>query len=285
MLKTDILNANTYTWTNNNSFATFTTTVPELRIDTAKVTDAGSWMVSIETANCSSEPSAVVEVQIENKPTGTPFFAGAACEGSIFQLNVNPVVAGAGYEWIAPDGTIYFGTNPEVPVASEYILNITSVNGCVTTKRLPIDVKTTPVVTTLFDSGDADPCIIPDDTSIRLIADVFPANDGTYTYNWITPNGTEMPPIPDSILTIPNAVASEVNGSYALVVKTGDGCQSNQAINVVEVTDIPVPNPVITANETMLCEGETLTLTATEYANISAEYRCCLLYTSDAADE
>ena len=273
VLKTDILNANTYTWTNNNSFATFTTTVPELRIDTAKVTDAGLWTVSVEAANCLSEPSDVIEVQIENKPNGTPFFAGAACEGSNFQLNVNPIVAGAGYEWLAPDSSIYFGTNPEVPVAATYTLTITSVNGCLTTKILPIDVKTTPVVTTLFDSGDADPCIIPDDTSIRLIADVFPSNDGTYTYTWITPNGTEMPPIPDSILTIPNAVASEVNGSYALIVKTGDGCQSNQAINVVEVTDIPVPNPVITANETTLCEGQTLTLTATEYPTISAEYR------------
>ncbi len=273
VLKTDILNANTYTWTNTSSFATFTTTAPELRIDTANITDAGKWTVSVEAINCSSEPSEVIDIQIENKPNGTAFFAGAACEGSIFQLNVNPIIAGAGYEWTAPDGTTYFGTNPEVPVAAEYILTITSVNGCKTTKTLPIDVKTTPIITTLFDSGDAAPCIIPDDTNVRLIADVFPANDGTYTYTWITPNGTEMPPIPDSILVIPNAASSEVNGTYALVVKTGDGCQSNQAINVVDVTDIPVPNPVITANSTTLCEGQTLILTATEYPTISAEYR------------
>ena len=273
VLKTDILNANTYNWTNTNSFATFTTTVPELRIDTSNITDAGNWTVSVESANCSSEASESLEVQIETKPSGTAFFAGAACEGRDFQLNVNPVIAGAGYEWTAPDGTAYFGTNPEVPVAAEYTLAITSVNGCVTTKTLPINVKITPVVTTLFDSGDADPCIIPEDTNLRLIADVFPANDGTYTYTWITPDGTQMPPIPDSVFTIPNAVSAEANGTYALVVNTGDGCQSDQAINIVEVTDIPVPNPVITANETSLCEGQTLMLTATEYENISAEYR------------
>ena len=273
VLKTDILNANTYNWTNTSSFATFTTTVPELRIDTAKITDEGIWRVSVEAANCLSEASEPLEVQIETKPSGTPFFAGAACEGRNFQLNVNPIIAGAGYEWTAPDGIVYFGTNPEVPVAAAYTLAITSVNGCVTTKALPINVKTTPVVTTLFDSGDADPCIIPDDTNLRLIADVFPVNDGTYTYTWITPDGTQMPPIPDSVFTIPNAASAEVNGTYALVVNTGDGCPSDQAINIVEVTDIPVPNPVITANETSLCEGQTLILTATEYADISAEYR------------
>ncbi len=273
VLKTDITNANTYTWTNTSSFATFTTTAPELRLDTAKITDAGNWIVSVEAMNCTSESSDAIEVQIENKPTGTPFFAGAACSGRNFQLNVNPIIAGAGYEWVAPDGMAYFGTNPEVPVERAYTLNITSVNGCVTTKTLPIDVKTTPIITTLFDSGDADPCIIPEDTNIRLIADVFPANDGTYTYTWTTPDGTEMAPIPDSVFTIPNAVAGEVNGTYALVVNTGAGCKSDPATNLVEVTDIPVPNPVITANATSLCEGQSLTLTATEYTNISAEYR------------
>ena len=60
-----------------------------------------------------------------------------------------------------------------MPVNAEYTLKITSVNGCVTTKVLPIDVKVTPVITTLFDSGDADPCIIPDDTDLRIIADVL----------------------------------------------------------------------------------------------------------------
>ncbi len=273
VLKTDILNANTYTWTNTSSFATFTTTAPELRLDTAKVIDAGNWTVSVEAMNCPSESSDIVEVQIETNPSGTPFFAGAACAGESFQLNVNPIVAGAGYEWIAPDGTVFFGTNPEVPVENTYTLNITSANGCVTTRTLSIDVKTTPVITTLFDSGDADPCIIPEGTNIQLIADVFPANDGTYTYTWTTPDGTQMAPILDSVFTIPNAIAADVNGTYALVVNTGDGCASNPATNLVEVTDIPVPNPVITANATSLCEGQTLTLSATEYPNISAKYR------------
>jgi len=273
ILKTDVTNANTYTWTNTTTFATFTTTAPELSLDTSKVTDAGMWIVSVESANCTSESSDAVEVQVEAKPVGTPFFAGAACEGRTFTLNVNPVVAGAGYEWTDDEGNTYFGANPEVPVNANYTLKITSVNGCVTTKELPIDVKVTPVITTLFDSGDADPCIVPDDTDVRLVADVFPANDGTYTYTWTTPDGTEMAPIPDSMLLIPNASSANANGTYSLVVNTGDGCKSNPVTNIVEVTDIPVPNPVISANATSLCEGQTLTLTATEYPNISAEYR------------
>ena len=64
-----------------------------------------------------------------------------------------------------------------------------------------------------------------------------------------------------------------MNGIYSLVVNTGDGCKSNPVSNTVEVADIPIPNPVVNANATSLCEGQTLTLTATEYPNFSAEYR------------
>jgi len=273
VLKTDVLNANTYTWTNTTTFASFTTTSPELRIDTSKLTDEGMWTVMIEASNCISIPSEAVAVQIEAKPNGNPFYEGAACDGRLFQLNVNPIIAGAGYEWTDAAGTVYFGASPEVPVQSEYTLTITSVNGCVTTRVLPIDVKVTPVITTLFDSGDADPCIVPEDTDIQIIGDVFPANDGTYTYSWTTPDGNMMAPMPDSMLLIPNAIASGVNGTYTLVVNTGAGCQSDPVSTIVETVDIPVPNPVINVNETDLCEGQTLMLTATEYPNISAEYR------------
>ena len=192
ILRTDITNANTYTWTNTSTFATYTTTSPEFSIDTTKIADAGLWTVVVEAANCTSEISDIVEVQIEAKPNGTPFFEGIACKNRTFNLNVNPVIAGASYEWTDSEGTVYFGPNPEVPVANQYTLTITSVNACITTKTLPINVKVTPVITTLFDSGDADPCIVPEDTDIRLIADVFPENNGTYTYIWTTPDGTEM---------------------------------------------------------------------------------------------
>ncbi len=273
VLKTDVLNANTYIWTNTTTFASFTTTSPELRIDTSKLTDEGMWTVMVEAFNCTSMPSDAVAVQIEAKPNGTPFFEGAACDGRMIQLNVNPIIAGAGYEWTDAAGTVYFGASPEVPVQSEYTLTITSVNGCVTKKVLPVDVQMTPVITTLFDSGDADPCIVPKDTDIRLIADVFPANDGTYTFSWTTPDGNMMAPMPDSMLLLPNAIASAVNGTYTLVVNTSAGCQSDPVSTIVETVDIPVPNPVITVNETDLCEGQTLRLAATEYPDISAEYR------------
>jgi len=157
VLKTDVLNANTYTWTNTTTFASFTTTAPELRIDTSKLTDEGMWTVMVESSNCTA------------KPNGTPFFEGPACDGRMIQLNVNPVIAGAGYEWTDADDNVYFGASPEVPVQSVYTLTITSVNGCVTQSILPIDVQVTPVITTLFDSGDADPCIVPEDTDIQIM--------------------------------------------------------------------------------------------------------------------
>ncbi|MEM1118902.1 MAG: gliding motility-associated C-terminal domain-containing protein [Bacteroidota bacterium] len=273
VLRTNATNGNSYIWTNTATFTTITTTAPELIIDSVATSDSGSWTVSVATANCPSEPSNSIVISVEAQLAGTPFFSGAACEGSDFELNVNPIVAGAGYEWMDAASNNYQGANPTVPVSENYTLRITSVNGCVVTRVLPIDVKTTPVITALFDSGDADPCIVPDDTDIRLIADVFPANDGSYTYTWTVADGTTMAPNPDSILLIPNTSSTDVNGTYSLVVNTADGCQSAPATTIVEVTDIPVPNPVIAANSSGLCEGQTLTLTATEYPNFAAEYR------------
>lgn len=273
VLRSNITNANTYIWTNNSTFATFTTTIPELQIDSVSVGEGGEWTVMVEMNNCTSEPSEPIDIVIEQNPIGTPFFEGIACESQNIQLNVNPVLAGLSYEWVDEAGVRFFGANPEVPVQSSYTLTIASVNSCASERTLEIEVQQTPVITTIFDSGDANPCILPNAAELQLIADVFPADDGTYTYNWITPNGTILAPLFDSILTIPNASATNVNGVYTLTVTTGAGCTSTPLTNQVEVIDIPLPNPVINANKTELCEGETLMLTATEYPNISAEYR------------
>ncbi|MEM6319867.1 MAG: gliding motility-associated C-terminal domain-containing protein [Bacteroidota bacterium] len=273
ILKTDVSNANTYTWTNKTTFATVTTTVPELRIDTSAMTDAGDWAVRVETTGCVSDESNVVTVQMEAQPSGTPFFEGIACENRNFKLNVTPVLTDAGYEWMDAAGNTYFGTNPEVPVQSNFSLKITSNSGCSATKQLPVQVNSTPAITALFDSGDANPCIVPESDDVTLMTEVFPTNDGNYSYNWTTPDGNQMAPMMDSMLIIPNTTANAVNGTYTLTVSTDAGCTSDPVSTIVEVTDVPVPNPVITASATDLCEGQSLTFTATEYDDFSATYR------------
>ncbi len=273
VLKTNISSASTYNWTNNTTFATYSTTSPALRIDATSIRDAGDWTLNVELFGCTSEESIPVTVVVEAKPAGTPFFEGIACEGKNINLNVNPVIAGATYQWEDAEGSVFFGVSPEVSVKTQYELSITSANNCVSTKTLDINVKETPIITTIFDSGDAIPCIIPDNTDIRILSDVFPANDGTYTYTWTLPDGTTVASGLDSVLLIPNASATAVNGIYSLVVNTGAGCASNPATNIVEVVDIPTPNPTIVPSATSLCEGQSLTLQATEYGDFSAEYR------------
>ena len=105
-----------------------------------------------------------------------------------------------------------------------------------------------PVITTIFDSGDANPCIIPNETEVILTANVFPPSDGSYVYHWTLPDGTALAPALDSILVLPNASATQVNGVFNLTVETGNGCVSAPATEVVAVKNLPTPNPAITAN-------------------------------------
>ncbi len=271
-LISDITTGSGFNWTNTTTFATFTTTSPTLQIDTISTLLAGDWVLSITSFGCESETSDPVSVSVESSPSGIPFFTGSACEGGTIRMDVNPAVAGATYDWEDGQGNPYFGRTPTVPATSFYSVTITSLNGCQSIRTLGIEIQEPPVITAIFDSGDSDPCIIPNETEVILSADVFPSNDGSYEYIWSLPDGTTLAPNADSILIIPNTNAAIVNGTYNLVVQTNNGCQSDPVTELVAVTNLPTPNPALTANSTTLCEGERLELTATSYTNFVASY-------------
>ena len=272
VLLSDVTSGSAFNWTNTTTFATFTTSSPTLQIDSISTALAGDWVLSITSFGCESETSIPVSVDVERLPAGVPFYTGGACEGGTIRLNVNPALAGATYQWEDSDGLISFGRSPEVEVRENYTVTITSVNGCRTTRQLSVEIDEPPVITSIFDSGDADPCIIPNETEVVLSADVFPSNDGTYSYFWSLPDGTTLTPNGDSILIIPNTTAADVNGTYSLMVQTQNGCESQIATEVVAVTNLPTPNPALTANNATLCEGERLELTATAYDDFVASY-------------
>ncbi len=272
ILLADVISGSAYNWTNLDNLASFTTSSPSLQIDSISATLEGDWVLSITSFGCESEQSNPINVAVEKRPSGTPFFNGIACEGGMIPLDVNPALAGGTYEWTSSSGTNYFGRNPEALVEEQFDVQITSINGCQSTNRLTVSIEDPPVITTIFDSGDADPCIIPNETEVILAADVFPPNNGSYTYTWSLPNGTTLAPTIDSILIIPNTSANEVNGTYSLTVQTNNSCVSDPATEVVAVTNIPTPSPSLTANATTLCEGEDLTLTATAYEGFVAQY-------------
>ena len=271
-LISDITTGSAFNWTNTTTFATFTTTSPTLQIDTISTLMAGDWVLSITSFGCESETSDPINVSVESSPSGIPFFTGSACEGGTIELDINPAVAGATYDWEDRQGNAYFGRTPTVPAASFYSVTITSLNGCQSIQTLDIEIQEPPIITAIFDSGDSDPCIIPNETEVILSADVFPSNDGSYEYIWSLPDGTTLAPNADSILIIPNTNAAIVNGTYNLIVQTNNGCQSEPVTEVVAVTNLPTPNPSLTANNTTLCEGERLELTATSYDDFVASY-------------
>ena len=271
-LISDITTGSAFNWTNTTTFATFTTTSPTLQIDTISTVLAGDWVLSITSFGCESETSDPVSVMVESSSSGVPFFTGSACEGGTITLDVNPAVAGATYDWEDSQGNPFLGRTPTVPAETFYSVTITSINGCQSIRTLDVEIQEPPIITAIFDSGDSDPCIIPNETEVILSADVFPSNDGTYEYIWSLPDGTTLTPNADSILIIPNTNATTVNGTYNLIVQTNNGCQSDPVTEVVAVTNLPTPNPSLTANSTTLCEGERLELTATSYDNFVASY-------------
>ena len=140
ILLADVTTGSSYNWTNLDNLASFTTAAPSLQIDSTNTAFTGDWVLSVTSFGCESEQSLPINVRVEAEPVGLPFFNGSPCEGGMIDLNVQPALPGATYEWTSGDGKEYGGRNPEVVIEEFYEVNITSFNGCKATRILTVDI-------------------------------------------------------------------------------------------------------------------------------------------------
>lgn len=265
--------ASTYHWiapnlsefiTNNNIFV-----IPD-----ATAANAGQWRVYTQRFGCRSNDSNPATVIVNPVPNA---LASAnpqeVCERTRLELFGAPSIPGATYQWTGPNNYMSVAQNPVINSVSmqaqgNYRLRVTTPAGCTDTASLLIGVLPSVRIDAL--SNDAPSCL-NGPTDILLKATVFPADDGTYSYEWSGPGGFSST---DSCALIPNATAAN-NGNYSLVVSNVEGCRSMSSTTVVNARNAPQAPaaPMLDpSTQPPFCSGETITLHANDYAGSDVSY-------------
>lgn len=265
--------ASVYRWIAPN-LQEFVTTTNEFIIEEASPQQNGQWRVRVAQFGCESELSAPATLTVNPRPSA----AAAAnqnpvCEGSRLELLASPTLADATYRWSGPGGFSSASQNPAIENIAKsregtYQLTITTAAGCSATASENIVVQRRPVITGI--SNDGSDCLAGP-TDIRLVASIFPPDNGSYSYRWSGPNNYSSS---DSIAVIPNATETN-NGVYQLVVTSADGCLSTPSSTVVDVSNPPAPPsvPRLSADTpTPLCAGSPVRLLTDPYAGDQVIY-------------
>jgi len=242
------LDADQYRWFFPNQSLT-TTQTPELSINQAQLSMTGVWRVETIRNGCASDSLSEITLNVEPLPALVIAQEGSLCEGDSVILAVSEI-SGASYRWNTPVGN-FDGSEIEVPVRSgSYTVEYISSNGCQVTAETELEQIQPPTITALSNTGE-DCLEVGQDIELR--ASVFPMDTGSYSYEWIGPNGFFDT---RSMGVIPDIRASD-NGWYTLRVSES-GCWSDPDSTFVNFTIIPEAPEIL--GETEYCLGDTLSL-------------------------
>jgi gliding motility-associated-like protein len=240
-----------YSWTGPNGF---TSSNQNPVISNVGLTNAGTYNVTATVNGCTSPLASTVAVV--NPLPSAPLVSsnGPLCNGNTISLFAGSI-AGASYSWTGPNGFSSSSQNPTISNAGTnasgtYSVRAT-VNGCTgPTSATSVIVNPIPPAPTVSSNGP-----VCEGSILTLIASSIAGAN----YSWAGPNGFS------SSLQNPSISSSTVSasGSYS-VNATVNGCTST-ASNVV-ATVKPVPAAPIVSSNSPLCEGSTLSLTASTIA-------------------
>lgn len=271
-LSTTTMGATTYHWIAPN-LQEFLTTTNSFAINNITKPQEGPWRLYVTQGGCNSNLSASTQVVVNTVPaTVASANPNEVCEGNALQLFASPMLSNATYRWTGPNNFMAATPNPTINNvtpnrAGTYEVTITTLEGCSNKATVGVDVL--PGVRIAAVSNDGQECLTgPMD--VRLRATVLPVDDGTYQFRWTGPNFSSS----DSIAVIPNATNVN-NGNYQLVVTNSEGCASQPATTIVDVSLPPATPAVPTISPSTpapFCEGKPVTLVATAYNGNEVTY-------------
>lgn len=241
------------------------TQTPTLTLPAPHAAGQRTFYVEVEADGCASPPSASRTFTINTIPTAIPEQQTiSVCAGEAIMLGTPVSGPGITYEWTGPNG---FQSASPFPAAIDpattlndgvYVLTVLR-NGCASDPAfVNVDVLPRPARPELSNNG---PVCVGEDVVLSTNADAE-------VYHWIAPDLREFSTTTDTFLL--DQVTAEQSGNWRLYV-TDFGCDSEtSAASVVGVT--PPPQPAAAAVQDVICEGSTMTLTASpDIAN--ATYR------------
>ncbi|MEM9921569.1 MAG: gliding motility-associated C-terminal domain-containing protein, partial [Bacteroidota bacterium] len=258
----NIMGGDLYTWTAPNG-TNLSTTDPSLLILNANASHSGNWVVTVLGEGCSSTASDSVNVFVEQPPVLIATNNGPICAGDSVRLVANDI-PGASYLWSGPGSFSTIGRRVDAPgIQGNYTVRVSSSLGCVSAVSTNVQTYAATQITAI--STDGTDCFFRGD-SIRLIPTIFPADDGSYTYNWSGSNGfMSSDAIPIILLD-----SSTSNHTYSLQVMDGNGCDSEVSTVSLNLQQAP-PRPPIDG-PSLICSGDALTLTSRPYAGLDVLY-------------
>lgn len=239
-----------YEWYQNGVLR-FTTNENSLVIPNVQTVFEGNWTVVVTKGSCSSPPSDIRSIAIDNLLEIGVINSGPICEGDSVQLQAT-FVPNASYTWQSPDNnqTLPGIHNPKVPAkAGFYSVTITTPTGCRNNAGTVVVVITPPVITAL--SSDVLPCM-NSSRPIRFSPSVFPM-DNSYTYEYSSASGFTSN-VANAVLNNP---MQKDTGLYTLIVYK-DGCPSLPFTIPVRFYMTPATPEI--SGEDFYCSGEEIIL-------------------------
>jgi len=230
-----------YQWT-LNGVALIGENQPSLQVEIS-----GTYAVEISNGSCDSQSESVV-VTVYSPPVITISPAGneVLCEGESITLLAVPAQQ---VDWL--NNNVSLGILSEELIVSEagnYTARTTNAFGCEALSNVvQITFENTPQVDILSDESDLIAC------EGELIG--LQASGSWALYEWSL-NGASISNQP--------SVNAALSGVYAVTVASSAGCES---VDETELTFNPAPLPIILpADDLIACEGETVVLTAGDFA-------------------
>ncbi|MFN8354638.1 MAG: SdrD B-like domain-containing protein [Spirosomataceae bacterium] len=227
-----------YSWTGP---ANFSSTIANPTRTNATTTMAGIYSVTVTGTNsCTQTGTATVAVR--TKPT-VVLTGDDVCEGALIELSTT---GGGSYSWSGPANFTSTIANPTrnnatTAMAGTYSVTVTGTNSCTQTGTTTVVVRTKPIV----DMTGSDVC---EGATITLSA----TGGGTYTWNGpATFSSTIANP------TRANATTA-MAGTYSVTVTGTNSCTQTGTTTVVVRT-----KPIVDMTGSDVCEGATITLSAT----------------------
>ena len=192
------------------------------------------------------EDHANIFVQVTELPVVTAdAIPNPICEGESVTLNAIGNLGQSPYSYLWDQGLGVGSTHTISPtMPTDYSVTISDDYGCTSEDMVTVTVWDLPTITA---DATPNPICIGDNTDLTAVAGgTFPP----YTYIW--DNGLGLGPN--------HTVTPASDHTYTVTVQDGNGCEANQAVNVI-VTDMPPANPTATPNP--VCSGEDVTLSIT----------------------
>jgi gliding motility-associated-like protein len=237
----------TYSWSGPSGYSSTNATVNLTGVD---ATDQGNYCVTATSSGCTGPATCQTITVLALPPVQIPAASNdsTVCLGNTIQLTAS---GGITYSWNGPNG--FSSNSASISIANAqlsnqgtYTVTGTDANGCSNTDAVSVAILNLPNLTLTSSNQNVIFCL---NGLISLSV------TGASSYSWSGPdNFTSSNPNP----SVTNADASN-EGWYLVSGTDVNGCQSTDSLFVKVITDFASG---ITNGDSLLCPGETATLSA-----------------------